>query len=128
MAGSPISKSYFLLSQTWLPTVQEVLQADWQDAWHSPQPPEFLVSCKEIRLAMTVDANKSLLKRGIQIDTKPIEELLTELKNLEDSYYSELLASEGVEASDQNVEIFRNTEVFLEDLKGFPARKALVRI
>ena len=76
---------------------------------------------EEIRLAMTVDANKSLLKRGIQIDTKPIEELLTELKNLEDSYYSELLASEGVEASDQNVEIFRNTEVFLEDLKGFPA-------
>ena len=29
--------NYF--SQTWLPTVQEVLQADWQDAWHSPQPP-----------------------------------------------------------------------------------------
>jgi len=44
--GSLISKPYFLLSQTWLPTVQEVLQADWQDAWHSPQPPEFLVNCK----------------------------------------------------------------------------------
>jgi len=23
---------------TWLPTVQEVLQADWHEAWHSPQP------------------------------------------------------------------------------------------
>jgi hypothetical protein len=22
-----------------LATVQDVLQADWQDAWHSPQPP-----------------------------------------------------------------------------------------
>ena len=22
----------------WFATVQEVLQADWQDAWHSPQP------------------------------------------------------------------------------------------
>ena len=22
----------------WLATVQDVLQADWQEAWHSPQP------------------------------------------------------------------------------------------
>ena len=29
--------SYFL--QLWLATVQLVLQADWQEAWHSPQPP-----------------------------------------------------------------------------------------
>src|SRR5699024_12813787 len=28
---------YFL--QLWLATVQLVLQADWQEAWHSPQPP-----------------------------------------------------------------------------------------
>ena len=27
------------LSQTWFPTVQLVLQALWQEAWHSPQPP-----------------------------------------------------------------------------------------
>ena len=26
-------------SHFWLATVQEVLQADWQDVWHSPQPP-----------------------------------------------------------------------------------------
>ena len=32
-------KYYLLCSQTWLPTVQEVLQADWQEAGHSPQPP-----------------------------------------------------------------------------------------
>lgn len=30
---------YLQCSQTWLPTVQEVLQADWQEAGHSPQPP-----------------------------------------------------------------------------------------
>jgi len=30
---------YFLFSQVWFATVQEVLQADWQEAWHSPQPP-----------------------------------------------------------------------------------------
>lgn len=27
-----------LFSHFWLATVQDVLQADWQEAWHSPQP------------------------------------------------------------------------------------------
>jgi hypothetical protein len=30
---------HFTASQLWFATVQLVLQADWQDAWHSPQPP-----------------------------------------------------------------------------------------
>jgi hypothetical protein len=30
---------YYFLSQGWLATPQEVLQADWQDVWHSPHPP-----------------------------------------------------------------------------------------
>ena len=38
-------KSY-LCSQLWFPTVQDVLHADWQDVWHSPQPPFFTVFCK----------------------------------------------------------------------------------
>ena len=28
-----------VFSQSWLATPQEVLQADWQEVWHSPQPP-----------------------------------------------------------------------------------------
>ena len=35
--------NYLLLSQVWLPTVQDVLQADWQDVWHSPHPPLHMV-------------------------------------------------------------------------------------
>ena len=34
----------YLFSQLWLPTVQDVLHADWQDVWHSPHPPFFMVS------------------------------------------------------------------------------------
>ena len=30
---------YYLFSQLWLPTVQDVLHADWHEVWHSPQPP-----------------------------------------------------------------------------------------
>ena len=36
---------YLLCSQVWLPTVQDVLHADWQDVWHSPHPPFFTVFC-----------------------------------------------------------------------------------
>ena len=34
----------YLFSHFWLATVQEVLQADWQEVWHSPQPPFFMDS------------------------------------------------------------------------------------
>jgi hypothetical protein len=38
---------YFLIfSHFWFATVQEVLQADWQDVWHSPQPPFAALSFK----------------------------------------------------------------------------------
>ena len=29
----------FLFSHFWFATPQEVLHADWQEVWHSPQPP-----------------------------------------------------------------------------------------
>ena len=41
---NPFCFSY-LCSQLWFPTVQEVLQADWHDVWHSPHPPFFTVFC-----------------------------------------------------------------------------------
>ena len=31
--------SAYTFSHFWLATVQDVLQADWQEVWHSPQPP-----------------------------------------------------------------------------------------
>jgi len=33
-----------LFSQDWLAIPQLVLQADWQEVWHSPQPPFFALS------------------------------------------------------------------------------------
>jgi hypothetical protein len=38
--------NYFLslFSHAWLAMPQLVLQADWQDVWHSPQPPFLALS------------------------------------------------------------------------------------
>lgn len=39
-----------LFSQLWLPTVHDVLHADWQDVWHSPQPPLAIVFFKVLEV------------------------------------------------------------------------------
>jgi hypothetical protein len=46
MAKLPIN--YLLVfSHFWLATPQLVLQADWQEVWHSPQPPFLALSHRE---------------------------------------------------------------------------------
>lgn len=76
---------------------------------------------EEIRLSMTTEANLSLLKRGIQIDTQPLVQLVEELKATENNYYESLLRGQGVEASDENVSRFRETTEKIEGLKSAPA-------
>jgi hypothetical protein len=47
--------SYFsFFMQAWLPTVQDVLQADWQEVWHSPHPPPLTVLEREGRLMVII--------------------------------------------------------------------------
>lgn len=76
---------------------------------------------EETRLAMTTEANYALLKRGISIDTKPLEQVVENLKNLEDQYYKDLMNQSGVEATEENVAIFSKTSQYVEELKFQPA-------
>jgi len=76
---------------------------------------------EETRLAMTTEANYALLKRGISIDTKPLEQVVENLKDLENQYYRDLMNQNGVEATDEKVEIFSTTTKFVEELKFQPA-------
>lgn len=76
---------------------------------------------EEIRLVMTAEANYALLKKGIQIDTQPLAQLVEELKAVENSYYENLLRGQGVEATEENVSLFRETTEKVSDLKNAPA-------
>ena len=76
---------------------------------------------EETRLAMTTEANYALLKRGISIDTKPLEQVVENLKNLEDQYYKDLLNQNGVEATEENIAVFSTTTTYVEELKFQPA-------
>ena len=47
-------QAYFLsFSHFWLATPQLVLHADWQEVWHSPQPPFFALS-QRLRVSMVL--------------------------------------------------------------------------
>lgn len=76
---------------------------------------------EEIRLAMTAQANYALLKQGIQIDTEPLAKLVEDLKANEDAYYANLLKSQGIEATEENISLFRETAKKVSDLKTVPA-------
>lgn len=76
---------------------------------------------EETRLVMTVEANYSLLKRGISIDIKPLVELVEELKNEENLYYEKLLSAQGLEETESNVAVFSETAEKLTAIQTVPA-------
>ncbi len=76
---------------------------------------------EETRLIMTAQANYALLKRGIAIETKPLEELVAQLKSLEEEYYKSLLSQNGIEATEENSAVFAETIGKTQELAGAPA-------
>lgn len=50
-ARADAKANYFTASHFWLATVQEVLQADWQEDWQLPQPP---LAAVDLRFALLI--------------------------------------------------------------------------
>lgn len=76
---------------------------------------------EETRLMMTTEANYALLKRGISIDTKPLEQVIENLKGLEDQYYKDMMQQSGVVSTEENTKIFRSVTKYVEEIKFQPA-------
>ena len=76
---------------------------------------------EETRLIMTTKANYALLKRGFAIDTKPLEQVVERLKDLEKRYTRDLMTHSGVEATEKNISLFETTTKYVEELKYHPA-------
>lgn len=76
---------------------------------------------EEIRLVMTAQANYALLRQGISIETQPLEELVQQLKEQENAYYSSLLSQNGIEPTQENTGMFADTIEKTQQMKGVPA-------
>lgn len=75
---------------------------------------------EEIRLKMTVEANLKLLKQGINIETRPIEALISDLKSIEDNYYKTLMKNDNVEDTQENLDLFKEITDKVSDIKYLP--------
>lgn len=76
---------------------------------------------EETRLSMTTEANYSLLRRGMEIEIRPLVELVEDLKLQEQGYYRQLLAADGSEVTGDQVRLFRDTIEIADQLKTMPA-------
>ena len=76
---------------------------------------------EETRLVMTTEANYGLIKRGMEIDTRPLAQLVEDLRQQEQSYYKELLAADGSTVTGEQVTTFQQTMEVAEQLQGMPA-------
>ncbi len=72
---------------------------------------------EEIRLSMTLEANYSLLKRGIQIETEPLEQLVDQLKEVEDALAAKKLTSYGLAGNKDQVAIYQDTSRALDQVR-----------
>lgn len=76
---------------------------------------------EETRLMMSIQADPALQKKGIEMDTLGLSELVEELKIQEKNYYQKLLMADGIDAGEKNTAIFADTSHIVEELKGMPA-------
>lgn len=76
---------------------------------------------EETRLVMTADAGAAMEKAGVEMDLKPVEQLVEDLKAQEKQYYRELLSGVGVDPTEENVDRMAQTMEVFDALKGQPA-------
>lgn len=80
---------------------------------------------QEVRLMMTVEANFSLLKRGISLDTANLADLVEKLTNQEKALERQMLTGFGEEISEaeieQRISLYEETTTTVSELKDMPA-------
>ena len=88
---------------------------------------------EEVRLVMTKEANLTLLRKGINVETEPLEQLVEELKKAEREFYAPLLTdnngqNEGVDTREADAELdgridrYKQTVSGLNEIPSVPLR------
>lgn len=76
---------------------------------------------EEIRLMMTVKVGVKMLVNGINIDTEPMQNMVDELKKLEENYASAVFDMTDVDRQSDKMKIFSDTMGAVEVMKSVPA-------
>lgn len=76
---------------------------------------------EEVRLSMTVEANLRLLRKGYHIETAPLEELVTKLKEAEAEYAKALTGETEDTKAVQKAGLYEETLNIIQGIKSSPA-------
>jgi len=76
---------------------------------------------EEIRLMMSEEANRHLLKAGVSIDTTELSKLVDALKAAEEAIRAALFRGEGAEENAQRALLFEETITKTKEISGLPA-------
>lgn len=76
---------------------------------------------EEIRLKMTLEASTKLMRKGIDVDTTRLSEVVEELRALERESIRESLRYAEVEVSEENIKIVQATNQAVYELSKAPA-------
>lgn len=76
---------------------------------------------EEIRLKLTLESGKQLIKNGIKLDTDSLSKIVDSLKELEDKYYQNLLKEGKATITSDNIEILKQSMDGVAELKTIPS-------
>ena len=76
---------------------------------------------EEIRLAMTMEAAVRLVRQDINIDAKPLTQVVESLRQQENSYYEKMVSAHDMHDIPENVDLLKETLKETDALKNLPA-------
>jgi hypothetical protein len=76
---------------------------------------------EEIRLKLSVEAGQKLYNKGISVDTENLQNIVDELKQIEEKYYQSLLNESNAIDSTHNISLLKETGDKLSALKTMPS-------
>ena len=82
---------------------------------------EAKLQLEEIRLKMTVEVANRFYQKGIEIETKPLTEVVERLRQEEISYYQQLASEEHITLSTEQLEVLETTTLEVARLKEMPS-------
>ena len=76
---------------------------------------------EEIRLSMTIEAANRLVRQDINIDARPLSQIVEVLRNQENSYYENVVSSHDLHDIPEGIDILKETLKETDSLKNLPA-------
>lgn len=77
---------------------------------------------EEIRLQMTLEASVTMVRNGIDIETQSIQNLIEDLKTVEESYYKNLLHAGNAEPTDENAALLKEITESVKSIATAPVQ------